>query len=118
MLIAAILTIITTNIFATMLRTLASRLTSFVQFVITGASATMGMALNAATILNPPLPHFGNCTAATAMRYPKTEPTTSPITATNTVAFVFTRIAGRLSPMMVTILVGSGRVNTSVCKIL
>ena len=59
---------VTTMIFATMLRTLASLEMSFVQFMMTGASATMGMALKAATTESPPAPHTGNTVAMTAIR--------------------------------------------------
>ena len=57
-LILAMQTITTTSVFANILLMFGSLLISFVQFVITGARATIGIALNAPTIVRPPLPYF------------------------------------------------------------
>src|SRR5574344_2599810 len=100
MLIFAIQTIMTTSILATMLLTLAFLLTSFVQFVITGASATIGIALNAATIESPPEPHTGNTAARIAIPYPINDPSTSPDIAAISVAPVFDIIFPMLSEMI------------------
>ena len=66
---AAVQDIVTTIIFASVLLMETSLLTSRVQLLMTGARATIGIALNADTIVSPPAPHLRNIEAITAMRY-------------------------------------------------
>ena len=63
----AVQKIVTTRILAKVLRVLTSLLKSRVQLLMTGANATMGMALKAETMVNPPAPHLGKMVAITAM---------------------------------------------------
>ncbi len=99
-LIATVHNSITTSILATMLRTSALSLTSLVRLLIMGAMAIMGTALNAATMVSPPLPHLGNTVAITPSKYPSSEPAARPQTATITVAHTFCIIDAQLSVMM------------------
>ena len=93
---------------------ITSLLTSRVQLLITGASATIGIALNALTIVSPPAPHLVKSAAVTAIRYPRTEPVTSPPRATITVMTMCPLIVPKFSTIISPILVSSGSVMRSV----
>ena len=113
-LIAAVQDIVTTIIFASVLLMETSLLTSRVQLLMTGARATIGIALNADTIVSPPAPHLRNIEAITAMRYPMILPATSPPSATVRVILTWLPTLSLFCEIISPILVGSGRVIVSV----
>ena len=67
-LIEAVQNIVTVIILATVLLISTTLDRSLVQLLITGASATSGIALNADTMVRPPMPHFLNTAPATPMK--------------------------------------------------
>ena len=105
---------VTTIIFATVLLTDASELTSFVQFIITGAIATIGIALNADITVSPPLPNLGETVAPIAAAYPSSEPNNKPIIITNIEAPTLGIILSVLSATMLNMRVGYGNMYSSV----
>ena len=113
-LIAAVQDIVTTIIFASVLLMETSLLTSRVQLLMTGARATIGIALNADTIVSPPAPQLRNIEAITAMRYPRILPATSPPSATVRVILTWLPMLSLFCEIISPILVGSGRVIVSV----
>jgi hypothetical protein len=78
------------------------------QSLITGDSATIGMALKAESTVSPPKPHLGDIVASSAVMKPINEPITSPANITKTVFSVSDIIVPKFALITVRILVGLG----------